>query len=59
MILGFILGLLVGFYMGAGVVTAITVRTIDGKEARWVDSLFVAFLWWFVLYEASLNDDED
>jgi len=55
----FLIGLAVGLYSGAGIVTSITVRSIDGRDATWKDSIFVALFWWFVLLDARRPEDED
>jgi hypothetical protein len=54
----FFLGLALGVYAGGGVVTSITVQTIDGREATWRDSLFVGLFWWYVLLDARKPDGE-
>lgn len=55
--LTFIAGLVLGIYAGGGIVTAITVQSIDGQETTWRASLFVGLFWWYVLLDARRNSE--
>lgn len=53
-----LLAFVVGFYLGAGMVTTVVVQDIDGEPSTWKNKVILAITWPLVLIDAGGAEDE-